>query len=216
MVGWWWWGHPRWGNKWGKHKERDMTKRPAYKRKHDGLIYPGAGPDEITCDMLCAPFDNAIREMDIKWGIDQLPALAGTEMAEKWAKALNGLNQAISENDPAKVKAWVEVCLRGIKAMDDEATKNNAKRAPMDVWEIEHEGTLYGICRDINSWQAIQKERPELKLVSLREVAISLAALGKTVIAVKDAFPGAEIVAVRKTKSRDGFDPDFGDPIGDL
>ena len=206
-------GVPQVGWEVGKQKETAMAKKPNYSRKHDRLTQPGATPAQVQCDMLLAPFDNAAREMDLKWGIDVLPTLVSVELAERWGKAVAGLNEAIGNNEPEKVKAWVEICLRGIKLMDEAAEAANAQRASMDVWEIEYDGIKYGICKDILSWQAIQQQRPDLTLVSLREVAVALASYGQAVVKVKQAFPGAQVKAVKPASD---FDIDFGDTIPQL
>jgi len=98
-----------------------MAQRPTRQKKDDRILHRGATANEIRADLSLAPFDKAVREMDKRWGVDRLPELVSVESAAKWGKAVAGLNGAIDAQDPDKVKFWVEVCLRGLTAMDAEA-----------------------------------------------------------------------------------------------
>jgi len=187
-----------------------MAKRPTHQKKYDTLLHGQTTATQVRCDMALAPFDHACREMDRKWGVDRLPELVSVESADKWAKAMAGLNSAISNNDPDKVKFWVEVCLRGLKAMDDEAIKLGRPISDPKIWEHEYEGTVYGIIEDGREWPAAYAKRPGIAIHTMREVAIALHEHRNGLVnAAKLAFPGAEVKTVRRPKADLDDDIDF-------
>lgn len=185
--------------------------KPMRQRKEDRVLHQGATAAQIKCDMCLGPFDQAVREMDRKWGVDRLPEIVAPESAAKWGKAMAGLNDAINSEDSDKVKFWVEVCLRGLKAMDDEAIKSGQPISDPMIWEYKHEGQTYGIIEDGRHWPAAYAKRPGLVIFTMREAAIALHAHRNGLVeAVKLAFPGAEISGI-KNKGQDMEDDiDFG------
>lgn len=159
-------------------------------------------------DYALAPMDRLALEMDRKWGIDMLPELVSVETAQRYGSAMAKLNAAIDANDPAETKTRAEVVMRGLKAMDAEAEASGASRASTEVWETELNGAKYGVMKDGRSWQTIQDQRPDMKLVTLREVAVALEAWSESVTGgitekIKDTFgDGAEVVS-RQPKQKD-------------
>ncbi len=160
-------------------------------------MHHGASEAEIRCDLATAPFDRAARAMEEKWGVDRLPGLVSPSMADRWGAAMANLNAALDAKDAALVVKRVEACLRGFAAMDAEAVAAGHKPLPPDAWEIEVDGVTCAVLRDGNQWPAYAALRPGVRAYSLREVGLALAAYGQTVAAVKDAFPGAEVKAVK-------------------
>lgn len=184
--------------------------RPMRQRKEDRVIHQGATAAQIKCDMCLGPFDQAVREMDRKWGVDRLPEIVAPESAAKWGKAMAGLNDAINSEDSDKVKFWVEVCLRGLKAMDDEAIKSGQPISDPMIWEYQYEGQTYGIIEDGRHWPAAYAKRPGLVIFTMREAAIALHAHRNGLVeAVKLAFPGAEIAGIRDRGQNLEDDIDF-------
>lgn len=174
--------------------------RPRRRRAADRIIHGDLPSRDIECDYAVAPFDRTARDMDRKWGLDRLPELVSPETARKYGSALAHLNACITENDPVKTAEAAANCIRGMNAMDAEATARGAQPASREVWEVEVAGRKFGIMADKDAWQAIHDARPDLTLVSLREVAIALEAFeaGKVRLSIiKENFPGAEIAAVR-------------------
>jgi hypothetical protein len=152
--------------------------------------------------------------MERKWGVDVLPDLVSTESAEKWGRAMAGLNSAIDSEDPDKTKFWCEVCIRGLSAMDAEAVALGRQVSDPDIWEYELDGTVFGIIADNREWPAAYAKRPGIAIFSMREVAVALQAHKNGLVsAVKIAFPGAEIKAIRRKPEDLEDDIDFGSVI---
>ena len=187
-----------------------MAQRPTRQKKDDRILHKRATANEIKADLSLAPFDKAVREMDRKWGVDVLPELISVESAAKWGKAVAGLNGAIDAQDPDKVKFWVEVCLRGLAAMDAEAVALGRPVSDPDIWEYEYEGTTFGIIEDGRQWPAAYAKRPGIAIHTMREVAVALHAHRNGLVdAIKLSFPGAEVKAVRRPQAELEDDFDF-------
>ena len=186
-----------------------MAQRPTRQKKDDRILHKGATANEIKADLSLAPFDKAVREMDKRWGVDRLPELVSVESAAKWGKAVAGLNGAIDAQDPDKVKFWVEVCLRGLAAMDAEAVSLGRPVSDPMIWEYEYEGTTFGIIEDGREWPAAYAKRPGIAIHTMREVGVALHAHRNGLVdAIKLSFPGAEVKAVRRPQAdlEDDFD----------
>lgn len=187
-----------------------MAQRPTRQKKDDRILHRGATANEIRADLSLAPFDKAVREMDKRWGVDRLPELVSVESAAKWGKAVAGLNGAIDAQDPDKVKFWVEVCLRGLTAMDAEAVALGRPVSDPMIWEHEFEGTVYGIIEDGREWPAAYAKRPGIAIHTMREVAVALHEHRNGLVnAIKLSFPGAEVKAVRRPQAELEDDFDF-------
>lgn len=174
--------------------------RPRREKKSDRLLSPGATSSEIAVDYAIAPFDRAALDMERLWGVDRLPELVTPALAAKYGAAMAFLNDCINRGDATEAAAAAANCIKGLAAMDAEARSLGHKPAPADVWLYEHEGHRFGIIRETGDWTTLQDSHPGLTLYSLREVALAMAsyksALPK-IEAIKAAFPGAEITAVR-------------------
>ena len=185
------------------------NQKPRRQKKSDRILHSGQTQNQIMTDYAVAPFDRKAEEMDEKWGIDRLVELVSAETAAKYGSAMAKFNDAIDAGDPSVTAARAQVCIRGMDAMDAEAAAAGAQRASMDVWEVEVAGELYGVMRDARSWQAIKAQRPEMTLVSLREVALALkywrgSIAGEFERSVKQSFgDGAEVVAITNRNLED-------------
>ena len=184
--------------------------RQVRQKKSDRILHGNQSRDAIMCDYALAPVDRLAIEMDEKWGIDMLPELVSVETAQKYGSAVAKMNAAVEDGDVEECKLRCEVVIRGLKAMDAEAERLGAQRASTDVWEVEIEGKLFGIMKDGRAWRAIKKQRPELELLTLREVGLAYSWFrdnwaGELEKAAKQSFPGAEMIDIKgKT---------FDDPI---
>ena len=180
-------------------------KRPRRQRKADRLLSPGSSGEEIQCDYAMAPMDRLATDMDRKWGIEQLPALVSPETALKYGKAIAHLNQCIQDADPAKCAAAAQNCIKGLNAMDAEATAAGHQPAAGAIWEHEIPGRegaepfRYAILADNAEWQTAKAERPDLTFFTMQEVGIALQMKLATplVMETKKHFPGANVTRIK-------------------
>jgi hypothetical protein len=182
-----------------------MTKKPTRKRKSDRLIHPNTRHEEIQCDFALAPFDRMAVEMDKKWGVDVLVELVSPETAAKYGSAMAKLNAAIEAHDPAMVAARAAVCMRGMQAMDAEATAAGKQPASDDVWILAFNGKQVGLLKDGRAWRQVQAKHPDLQLITENDVILALEAmeassLGKMKQMIQDGFPQAEVTGFKFKK----------------
>ncbi len=180
------------------------AQKPRRQKKGDKLIHGSLPAHEVQVDYACGPFDRVAREMDAKWGIDRLPELVSPETAARYAKAVAGLNKAIDENNVDETIRWAASCIRGMQAMDAEAEAAGAKPASPECWEIEIDGMKVAVVKDDAAWPQIKKDRPELVIFTMREVAVALKEMQfGNVVAVKHAFPAATMIDAKKKPAPD-------------
>ena len=163
----------------------------------DRLLTPGASSVEIRCDHAAAPLDRLAIEMERVWGIDQLPGLVSPTTAEKYGRAIAHLNAMINEGRPEEVAAAAANCVKGLTAMDAEARSLGHQPITPEVFEYEHEGHHFGVVRDVVVAAIAEDQIPGITIYTMREVAVALHAARHAVAAVKDAFPGARLAAIR-------------------
>ena len=176
----------------------------------DRLLTPGASEAEIRCDHAAAPFDSLAIEMERKWGVDQLPGLVSPTTAEKYGRAVAHLNAMINAEAPVEVADAATNCIRGLQALDAEATSLGHQPISADAFEYEHEGHHFVVIRDVAHWQSVAARLPGVVIYTMREVAVALEASRNAVAMVKDAFPGAQVSAVRR---RTEIENDLNDEI---
>ena len=185
-----------------------MAGKRFHRRKDDLLHWSGIDPNELSCDKAVAPFDDAVQDMDVKWGNERLVGKVSPETAAKWGSAMSKLNAAIEAKNVEEVVARVGVCIRGLAAMDAEAEARGAAKADTRIIEYRgDDGFHFAICHDDDNWKAVMEANPHIKrIVSLREVAVALQACHHpTLDAVKQSFPGAQLTAVRKKTETEEF-----------
>lgn len=173
-------------------------------KKSDRLLYPDANKAEVQCAYGVAPFDRVATEMELKWGIERLPELVSPATAAKFGAAMAHLNECIGKELPEECTAAANNCIRGLHAMDAEATASGAQQATGDVVEYLHEAengvvTKYGMMLDGREWQTAKARRPDLLLVTMREVALALHKYHTAPLEDELAahFPDAKITAVK-------------------
>jgi len=170
---------------------------PRRQFKEDRVTQPRSTADDIKCDFALGPLDTATRAMDLKWGVNRLADLVSIETAQKFGFSCAKLNQAIEASNPDDAAAWSAVCIRGLAAMDAEATANNAPKANPEIWAVGQ----YCMIRDAAMWPAAQAQHPGAVIVTLAEVANALdsyKAAMPMIAEIKNAFPGAQITAIRQ------------------
>ena len=180
-------------------------KRPTRQRKSDRIIHPGISQEEIQCDYALGPFDRMAHDMDKKWGVDMLVELVSPETAAKYGSAMAKLNAAIEAQDPAMVAARAAVCMRGMQAMDAEATEAGKQPASNDVWILAFNGKQVGLLKDGRAWRQVQAKHPDLQLITENDVILALEAfeaskLGQMKAMIEGDFPQAEVTGFKFKK----------------
>jgi len=192
--------------------------RPRRHKKTDRLLHPGATKAEQLVDAAVGRFDEWARYMDRRWGVDRLFQLVPIELAQRYAGALGVLNDAIREIDPQKAAEASANCIRGMQKLDEVATAEGHALARGDVIEVaDDDGNVFGILLDEREWPAAKQARPDLDLVSPREVAIALHFHKHELVRkAKQEFPGAEVSGVKPAEPGEKLPNEFWENGGDV
>ena len=180
-----------------------QQRRPQRKNKPDRILHPNASNAEIQCDYAMAPFEGEAKSMNAKWGINRLPELVSVEMAARYGIAIAHLHDCINARDPATTAAAAANCIKGLNAMDAEATAAGAKSVAGQYWECEMgddpDDFKFAVMAQGADWRVLREDRPDLVFFTLREVGFALNTKMATpmVMANKEAFPGATITNLK-------------------
>jgi hypothetical protein len=153
---------------------------------------------EAIADASLDRLDAFAQAVERKWGIDRLPKLVDAALAVRFRSQAERLDEAIRSDVSAAVSAQAEAMLRAWNALDAAALAAGWKPLAPTVWEtvLPETGEVIAIVRDSDEAFAIARERKGA-VWTLAEVAIALQTFGDGVRATKEAFPGAEVTAVR-------------------
>lgn len=145
------------------------------RRTHGDRLLAADSPAELTaCDYAVAPFDRACLDADQVWGVNRLPELVSPETAAKWGSALAKMNAAIIAADTADTIARVNVCLRGMAAMDAEARTRGHKPLSGNYWQTTIDGRRVALVREPGDWPIAARELPGVTVFTLDEAVAAI------------------------------------------
>lgn len=156
-------------------------------------------PPDLRCDFAVKPFDQAMREMERKWGINRLPSLVGPETAAKWGSAFQKLQDAIDARDADECAARAAVCVRGLQAMDAEAEAAGKQQTPTGALTGDVEGFRFVIVPDHRCWPQYQDQFPGHVMLTLQQIGTVMKDHldnGPVMQAVREHFPDAKVKQV--------------------
>lgn len=151
-------------------------------------------------DELLKPVTRRKRDADQKWGVDRLPELVPTEWAQKFGKALQGLEDALGAEpfDPNHVRGRAENLIKGYNKLDEIAEASGAARSPELLWHLEVSGKPAILALDRASQFEAIAQFPERLVFSIDEIERLLEARGMELVEkTKELWPGAEAVETR-------------------
>lgn len=180
------------------------------KRKPDRLMNSSEIGNVIAESVYHAlrPLDEMVHQMEMRWGADRLVGLVSVDTAAKFGSAKAKLDAAIDANDVEAVRKKAAVMIKAWKALSDEATALGHGGLDPEVWEVcTDDGQRYAFVRsNVEAWKA-SKEMEGTRVFSIEEVARLLDVRFKLVGGVKDVFPDAEVVNVKKREPLDDAIP---------
>ena len=174
-------------------------KRVMKPKKPDALFEPTLATDIKRTRVQSAvwDYDRAIVEAEKIWGVDRLPMLVDQEMRAKWWRNVEALNQAITANDDEKVRAIVPNLIKGIGKMIEMASLSGHGPIEYEAWETPMGDKILRITRAWPEYADRVDPRPGVVTYSIEAVARILQDRASVVNKVLEAFPGAQVKAVR-------------------
>ena len=94
-------------------------------------------PDQYYINQLLDKLDIKAAEVESRWGVERLERLVSFDMAQKWRRQMDKLNEAISESDVFTLPEIVNGTIRGYEAMEADAVAqgNQPHDAPF-AWTV--------------------------------------------------------------------------------
>ena len=165
--------------------------------------------------------DEHAREMNRRWGFNRLPHIVPIEWTEKFVRQKRKWEMACFEasamptvTDLEAVRKHGDAMLRAFDKLDELAVAGGKSPSPPGRWEFElTNGTPIVLVRTQAEMAQVERE-PAAQVWCLEEIANIIEKIPE-MIAVKQAFPKAELVQVRTSKAaRDKLDDALSDIPG--
>ena len=154
------------------------------------------------------PLDAVAADMELRWGVGRLETLVSPETAAKFEAAKAKLDVALHEKDVALVIQRAGVMQRGWAALEKEAIASGHEAVPPELWHVtapQEEGKSemrIVIAKDNSAATLAQTDLPVYTVTEIARIVRAWRAQ-MDVHAVKDAFPGAEIVNIADNQEFD-------------
>lgn len=166
------------------------TEPRAWAQAHGTYISGQAYIDEA--DKLAAAAES-------KWGCDRLRRLVGPELREKFDRQRYLFNQAIWHGQLEDVRREASRMCAAWRALDAEAERLGATKLDPHVMEVVlADGRVVAIVPDNDHARLVIHEDRRMDVYTLEEIARLLNGFPELAKA-KETFPGAEVVAVRRS-----------------
>ncbi len=94
-------------------------------------------PDQYYINQLLDKLDTKAAEVESRWGVARLERLVSFDMAQKWKRQMDRLNEAIATSDVFTLPEIVNGTIRGYEAMEADAIAQGHKphEAPF-AWTV--------------------------------------------------------------------------------
>jgi hypothetical protein len=148
--------------------------------------------------------DGMAAALEAKWGCDRLRRLVGPELREKFDRQRYLFNQAIWHGQLEDVRLQASRMCAAWRALDTEAERLGAGKLDPQVMEVVlADGRVAAIVPDNDHARAVVHEDRRMDVYTLEEIGRLLDGF-PGLAKVKESFPGAEVVATRRS---------IGDPL---
>lgn len=109
-------------------------------------------PVSFEINRLVSQLDDVAVGYEAKWGIGYLEAKAAAhapELAEKWQKQIDKLNEAIANSDLPGLRQLVEGCVKGYAKLEENAYSLGLKPNELVIFNHTVGSTVYRVVRTI-------------------------------------------------------------------
>jgi len=159
--------------------------------------------------------DAAVSASERTWGVGRLRLLVDDDLRARWDRQWLSWCRACGAYDLAAIRSQGAAVRRAIAILEAEAIAAGHGPLRPDVWEVGYEGRVIAVCRTSPEAGVVARERRDLEVWTVEEL-VRVALSGRQLVsAVKQHFPGAEVLALRSpamdidwTKG-DELPPDF-------
>lgn len=179
--------------------------------KHDTRTpFFSSPPKQAQCYQALQPLDKVASEMESKWGVERLPSLVSPDLAMKFERARQQLDEAVAADDPELTAQKAAALIRGWRKLDAEATEAGYPVEPDKVWHCEQDDFAIAIVQDHSDGKYAAEGH---RVFTIDEVTRLIGAKYREVYSAKTVFPGAEVTSVKNTDPKPPMDWEKGDEI---
>lgn len=175
------------------HGDLSATPTPeprAWAKSHGTYISGRAYLDEA---------DKLAADMETKWGCGRLRLLVSPELREKFDRQRYLLNRAIWHGQLEDVRVESGRMVNAWKALDAAAEASGAGKLDPQIMEVVLDsGVVAAIVPDLHHAQFVKREDRRMDVYTLDEIGRLLSAF-PTLGAIKESFPGAEVVRCKRS-----------------
>lgn len=193
-----------------------MAKKPISKPAPPKYLFRGSPSSEPTARWEYTPggylagreaideADYLAEKMESKWGCGRLRLLVDGELRNKHDRQRYLFLQAKQVGDLEDVRREAKRMCAAYRALDKAAEAAGHKPAAPEVWELTvphgvFKGVVIAIVKDERDLVKVKADGRHLLVYSLDEIGRLIAADHFT-LSVKETFPGAEVLPVKKPK----------------
>lgn len=131
-------------------------------------------PLRFEINRLISQLDDVAVGYEAKWGIGKLEAVAylhDPELAEKWQRHIDKLNDAILALDVVAVRQLVDGCLVGYRKLEEAAVRASVAPCEPIYFEVNVNSTIYRIVKNVSDARSLHKPGGEAVIVTAEEMA---------------------------------------------
>ena len=143
--------------------------------------------------------DKLAADMESKWGCGRLRLLVSPELREKFDRQRYLLNRAVWHGQLEDVRRESGRMVNAWKALDQAAEQSGAGKLDPAIMEVVLDsGVVAAIVPDLQHAQFVKREDRRMDVYTLDEIGRLLSAF-PTLAAIKDSYPGAEVVRCKRS-----------------
>lgn len=165
------------------------------------------------CYAAITSVDTVARELEQKWGIGKLEALATPQLAVEFAQARANFNEAANGDDVKYLVQKANNMIAGLKALEQQAISRGHKPSDAEAWYAVAPPDVgeyaFAIVRDASDAVAVDREVYP-RVYTLDEVARIISHYETSMLKkAKEVFPNSQITKIGSNDKKD----DPNDPI---
>lgn len=161
--------------------------------------------------------DEVAAAVERRWGVGRLELLVSPELRIKWRRQQDRLTSAIESGDEEQIRLACQATIRGYAALEREAEARGHDPLQVTQWEAEtRDGPPLVIVRTQAEAHAATRranhEGRKVQVWTVEEIGRVIHHL-TAVSDIKAAFPGAEVIPMRRKGRGPQNDPGLDDEI---
>ena len=169
-------------------------------KNDDRIPFMSCPPKRGQCYEALKPLDKVAAELEAKWGVEHLQSLVSPDLAMRFERARQQLDDAIETDDPELTAQKAAALIRGWRALDKAATDAGHTTEPDRVWYCEQDGFAIAIVQHHAEAQHIAEGH---RVFTVDEITRLIGARYSEVYHAKTLFPSAEVTDAKNVKEID-------------